>query len=498
MLLVAVLALFGAQSEPAAAHDPTPNPPGEGVVVTPSGLVLPLREIQDDGYKVTTPCWNEGYVSSGTHIPEVDVVLDPGHGGSESGTVGPNQLREKDLNLWVAQLAAADLEALGYRVLLTRTTDIRMPIIVRAEIARALKPKAFVSIHHNGGARRGSKDPGTETYHHVDNPNSERLAGILYREIHDAFSSYDIKWRHTVFQGANAIVRLRDRKNLYGLHQYTPGLTTVITEAAYLTTPSEAELLANPAVQAVEASAIARSIVRYLTTDDPGSGYNETAVSKRTLSSGSSGGCNDPLVTDEADPKNKEKDSGKNPEEEDGYRDVAGSVHHQTIKELGSRGIFTGTECGPDLFCPNDPIKRWEMAVWLVRALDAEPAPTQSTRFTDVDPEEWWATYAESLASRAITNGCATEPVSYCPEKPVTNAQMASFLARAFELTEGANAGYVDISNNLHSTNINAAAAVGLARACEINPPLYCPRQPVTRAQTATFLYHALRLAPQQ
>ena len=476
--MAVVVAIFVA-SGVATAQTTTPNPPGDGVVISPSGLVLPVREVQEDGYRVTTACWEEGVVTSGTYLAGVDVVLDPGHGGTEHGAVGSNRLSEKDLNLVVAQAAATELRAHGYSVLLTRTTDVRIPVVVRAEIARALNPYAFVSIHHNGGAKRRSTDPGTEIYHQAHNPDSKRLAGILYEQVHTVLSSYDIDWRDTVFQGANAIVRKRDGKDLYGILQYTPGMTSVITEAAYLSTPAEARLLAAPEVQALEAKAIAQGIIRYLTTDDAGTGYNPTTTTTRRLYTGSPGGCVEPS-------HGAEPSAGSEPR----YPDTTNSVHHPAIGELAVQGVLQDTECGPQLFCPTGPIQRWVLAVWLVRLLDNdEPEPTTTIRFTDIDTDKWWAPHVERLAGLGITKGCASDPARYCPHNYVTRAQMASFLARAFQLDVADPAGFTDTVNNVHAANIDAAAAAGITEGCATNPARYCPNQPTTRAQAATFLY---------
>ena len=181
-----------------------------------------MREVRDDGYQVTTTCRNNAFITSGAYISHVDVVIDPGHGGSETGAVGPNGLVEKDLNLSIAEMVRAELQARGFSVLLTRTTDVRMPVVVRADIARALKADAFVSIHHNGGALRRSSDPGTEIYHQANNPDSVRLAGILYEDIHAALSEFEIEWHDTVYQGANALIQSRDGRDLYGILDYTP------------------------------------------------------------------------------------------------------------------------------------------------------------------------------------------------------------------------------------------------------------------------------------
>ena len=485
VLVTGVTVLLVAAASPTAGAT-TPNPPGDGVVVTPSGLVLPVREIQDGGYRVTTTCWKEGLVTAGTYIAGVDVVIDPGHGGVEHGAVGANRLSEKDLNLAVARLAATEIRAHGYSVLLTRTTDVRIPVVVRAEIARALDPYVFVSIHHNGGAKRRSTDPGTEIYHQADNPQSARLAGVLYEQIHTTLSPYDIAWRDTVFQGANAVVRKRDGKDLYGILQYTPGMASVITEAAYLSNPPEARLLADPDVQAAEAKAIAHGIVRYLTTDHPGSGYNGTFTSTRTLYTGGTGGCVDP-------PHGTEPPTETTPEHED----TPTSIHQPAIEELATQGVLRDTECGPHLFCPTNPIQRWVLAVWLVRVLDHnEPEPIATSRFTDIDATKWWAPHVERLATLGITHGCDTNPARYCPHSYVARDQMASFIARAFQLEAGQPAGYVDTANNPHAPNIDAATTAGIIHGCDTNPARYCPYQPTTRAQAAALVHRSQHPTP--
>ena len=66
---------------------------------------------------------------------------------------------------------------------------------------------------------------------------------------------------------------------------------------------------------------------------------------------------------------------------------------------------------------------------------------------------------------------------------------MASFLARAFQLDVAQPAGFTDTVNNHHAANIDAAAAAGITEGCASNPARYCPHQPTTRAQAATFLH---------
>ena len=179
--------------------------------------------------------------------------------------------------------------------------------------------------------------------------------------------------------------------------------------------------------------------------------------------------------------------------EADGFSDVnAGETHEPAIKALADLGVFTDTECGEGLFCPDNPIDRWVVAVWLIRVLGDEVTAAGTSRFADVDASEWWSPYAEKLADRNITAGCQTDPLLYCPDQPVTRAQMASFLVRAFDLDSAPSAGFTDTEGNTHQTNIDALAAAGITVGCQTDPLRYCPDQPVTRAQMATLLHRTL------
>ena len=169
-------------------------------------------------------------------------------------------------------------------------------------------------------------------------------------------------------------------------------------------------------------------------------------------------------------------------------------VHQPSVEALRSEfpGLFDGTGCGQRL-CPEEPLRRWEMAVWLVRVLDrANPARQTAGVFDDVDAGLWWASYAYRLSQLKVTNGCTT--ASFCSREPVTRAQMATFLVRALDLAAGSGSGFVDTAGNLHEASIDSVTAARITAGCATDPPRYCPREPVTRGQMATFLARALDL----
>ncbi|MCY4422412.1 MAG: S-layer homology domain-containing protein [Acidimicrobiaceae bacterium] len=176
------------------------------------------------------------------------------------------------------------------------------------------------------------------------------------------------------------------------------------------------------------------------------------------------------------------------------YADVAEGVHRPAIEALAAKGLFEGTLCGDDEFCPTEPIERSTMAVWLLRALEETEWPEpRAPRFADVAAEHPWAGHIERLAQLNITVGCRTQPLRFCPQGSVTRAQMASFLARAFDLEAAEPAGFADLDpDSSHNANIDALAASGITAGCADDPLRYCPQRPVTRAEMATFLARAL------
>ena len=163
------------------------------------------------------------------------------------------------------------------------------------------------------------------------------------------------------------------------------------------------------------------------------------------------------------------------------------------VAALAEDGVIAGSECGPGLFCPGEPIPRWLMAVWLARAVDGQdPEPVSTSRFADVDTDQWWAAHVERLAELEITAGCAAEPARYCPDDPVTRAQMASFLKRAFRLDPTVPAGFTDTSGNSHAAAIDALYGAGITEGCSGDPLQFCPDKTTTRIQMAVFLDRAL------
>ena len=179
------------------------------------------------------------------------------------------------------------------------------------------------------------------------------------------------------------------------------------------------------------------------------------------------------------------------------FSDDDDAYYEAPFDALAERGIFVATECADGRICPEEPITRATLAVWLGRALTGEEPPsTQTTRFADVNSGDWRVPHIERFADLGVTRGCASEPLRYCPDDAVKRGSMAAFLVRAFDLPDAASAGFADTVDHFFTNDIDALAAAGITKGCTVQaPPRYCPNQHVNRGQMATFIARALGLA---
>ena len=145
--------------------------------------------------------------------------------------------------------------------------------------------------------------------------------------------------------------------------------------------------------------------------------------------------------------------------------------------------------CTRERFCPDDPVSRAQMASFLVRALDLPPSSVDA--FTD-DEGNTHEADINALAAAGITSGCAVD--RYCPKGIVTREAMASFLVRALDLPSSLIDRFTDDEASSHEADINALAAAGITSGCAADR--FCPTGPVSRGQMAAFLYRALGRGP--
>ncbi len=265
---------------------------GAGVVLLDE-LVLPVTGGGDGAWTVLTPCAKEASVD-GEHVAGAHVVIDPGHGGRETGAIGPSGVVEAELNLDVAQKAKALLEARDATVVLTRNDDTRVTLETRAAIAQALDPLLFISIHHNGGPTTTSSRPGVQVYHQHQTPAAARFAGVLFEKLQQAMAPFSDTW-----SGGNATgVRSRttdEGTDFYGVLRGSAGVPAVLAEALYMSDEPEATLLLQDDVRQAEAQAIADAVVDWIQSPYAGGGYLPPLVAAESAGGGGGAtGCEDP------------------------------------------------------------------------------------------------------------------------------------------------------------------------------------------------------------
>lgn len=175
------------------------------------------------------------------------VVIDAGHGGKDPGATSPfSQVKEKDLNLILAQKLKPKLEYIGINAVLTRSNDTYIGLYDRPAIANSLNADAFLSIHFNANTRPAPY--GVEMLYVPDGRNSKAFAQILETEIVKATGAYS--------RG------LTERPNLVVIRETV--MPAVLAELGFLTNPGEEKLLLNEAYQDKLVEGMYNAIIRYL------------------------------------------------------------------------------------------------------------------------------------------------------------------------------------------------------------------------------------------
>ncbi|MBW4567978.1 MAG: N-acetylmuramoyl-L-alanine amidase [Tolypothrix carrinoi HA7290-LM1] len=182
--------------------------------------------------------------SRGTRIGRPVVVIDPGHGGKDSGAPGLGGLLEKDVILPIGKRVAAILEQNGVNAVLTRDSDYFVELQGRVDIAARANATLFVSIHANSVGNRPDVN-GLEVYYY---DSGYSLAEVVRRSILQNIST--IKDRGT------------RKARFYVLRKSS--MPSILVETGYMTGREDNPRLGNPEYQNRMAEAIARGILRYL------------------------------------------------------------------------------------------------------------------------------------------------------------------------------------------------------------------------------------------
>jgi N-acetylmuramoyl-L-alanine amidase len=206
----------------------------------PAPSSLSQREHRVTAARATpTPVPEQRATVSQGERPSTVVVIDAGHGGFDRGGIAGQRVSEKMMNLDVAQRLKTDLQANGYRVVMTRDSDVFLPLGTRVAIANSYRDAIFVCIHFNATPRRSAN--GIETYFYSS--QSLPLASAIHYYV------------NRVAPTPNRGVR---RRGFYVLRRTT--VPSVLVECGFLTNPTEAEYAQSAAYRQQLADAIARGV----------------------------------------------------------------------------------------------------------------------------------------------------------------------------------------------------------------------------------------------
>jgi len=222
------------------------------------------------------------------------VVIDPGHGGMETGAKGRFGNLEKDITLAISLKLKALIEKdMGFEVVLTRDRDVDVSIENRSATANNHKAGLFISIHANGAVQR--KAAGSETFFlslnatdeetrrlaylennstdlqsRIDPSSDDDLMMILWDMAQNAYIKQSSRLAELVQSELDAMLGTRNRGIKQAPFRVLTGVAcpAVLVEAAFISNPDEEQKLASSGFQTKVAEAIYRGLARYLRANE--------------------------------------------------------------------------------------------------------------------------------------------------------------------------------------------------------------------------------------
>ncbi|MDZ8137688.1 MAG: N-acetylmuramoyl-L-alanine amidase [Nostoc sp. DedQUE04] len=174
----------------------------------------------------------------------VVVIIDPGHGGKDSGALGIGGAREKDVILPIGKRLGEILQQNGVQVIMTRDSDYFVTLPGRVQLAERANADVFVSIHANSAGASRPDVNGLETYYY---DSGLGLARIVHSSI---------------LQSLNVRDRGVRRARFYVLRKSS--MPSILVETGYMTGRQDMARLRTSAYQNQMAEAIARGVLQYL------------------------------------------------------------------------------------------------------------------------------------------------------------------------------------------------------------------------------------------
>jgi N-acetylmuramoyl-L-alanine amidase len=233
----------------------------QGVFKDDEGWRIDKTDVRKTLNPLLQPMEHLGGVNAGV------IVLDPGHGGTDTGCHGSLNRHEKEIALEISRQVFLDLVLKGYQVLMTRTGDTALTLTERTDRAREWKADLFVSIHLNSSASGEARGP--ETYvlavpgYHSTNATPEGEADGKVN-VGNQFDDANIILGHAVHAELAREVRTDRglRRARFQVLRDAP-CPAVLVECGYLSNAEEEKRLVNPVTRDRIAASISRGIDAY-------------------------------------------------------------------------------------------------------------------------------------------------------------------------------------------------------------------------------------------
>lgn len=181
--------------------------------------------------------------SAATNISEATIVIDPGHGGSDTGAISKKKTYEKNFTLEYAQAIKQQLEKTGARVILTRDSDKSSSLGARARLSSKIEADAFISLHFDSTSSETSGS-GITTYYYQQNKD-----GKLATDINNQLKSIKINNRGT------------QQKDLYVLHYNSQ--PSILLELGYINSKSDYKHISSEKYKQQVANAVTAGLKNY-------------------------------------------------------------------------------------------------------------------------------------------------------------------------------------------------------------------------------------------
>ena len=216
------------------------------------------------------------------------IMLDPGHGGVDPGAIGPGGVKEKDVAFAVALATQSQLKAKGYIVHMTRTTDVKIPLLARRQKARQVNADLFISIHANS-AEGAPTARGADIYvwGHANSERVRRLAKsendadlvdglpsvgnkdvdtILSDMMQSQTTADSTRLGNLILRNISGKVKLHrsqvDTANFLVLRSLD--IPSVLLEMGFISNPQDEKLLSSANYQRSIAAGIAQAVEQYM------------------------------------------------------------------------------------------------------------------------------------------------------------------------------------------------------------------------------------------